>query len=245
MSRSATCGRKATRPSASTPPAFRTTPSDALFGGMDTAVGCDDPGQRLLQVGHRAQAAGMGLGRADVGDHGDVDPPGGHAADDVVVGQVVVRRVDQRDGGAGTQAPPTISRPGGIWRHTPWSQTADRSGALMRATRITATSGLPTIDRSGAGGGPLSGNRGRRPILTGGDSDPRTRRPRPSRMTSDAGAMNDRRRRMPAPTSQRGSIRGVMKKLARRLGEADPQVHAPHGHRVRRRRRGRPMGPGC
>ena len=33
--------------------------------------------------------------------------------------------------------------------------------------------------------------------------------------------------------------------LARHLGEADPQVHAPHGHRVRRRRRGRPMGPGC
>jgi hypothetical protein len=32
---------------------------------------------------------------------------------------------------------------------------------------------------------------------------------------------------------------------ARHLGEADPQVHAPHGHRVRRHRRGLPVEPGC
>jgi hypothetical protein len=33
--------------------------------------------------------------------------------------------------------------------------------------------------------------------------------------------------------------------LARHLDEADPRVHALRGHRVQRRRRGLPVGPGC
>jgi hypothetical protein len=45
----------------------------------------------------------MRLGRADVDDHGDVGPPGGHAADGLGVGQVVARRFDPRDGGAAAQ----------------------------------------------------------------------------------------------------------------------------------------------
>jgi hypothetical protein len=44
---------------------------------------------------------------------------------------------------------------------------------------MTATSGMPTIDRSGAGGDPSTGNRGERPSLTGGASDPGARPSRP------------------------------------------------------------------
>ena len=49
----------------------------------------------------------------------------------------------------------------------------------------------------------------------------------------------------PGRRDNSGSIRCVTELSARHLGEADPQVHALRGHRVQRRRRGRPMGPGC
>ena len=88
-----------------------------MVGRVDAAVDGDDPGSRRLQGGHGAQAAGMRLGRADVGDHGDVGPPGGHPADDVGVGQVVAHRVDQRDGGAAAQGAADHQQAQGVCVH--------------------------------------------------------------------------------------------------------------------------------
>ena len=110
------------------------------------------------------------------------------------------------------------------------SQTADPSGALTRATRRTATSGPPTIDRSGGRGWPLAGNRGRPPYLN-------RRCPRIPRASSRAGvtgcgAMNamSRSDARAARADPRHPIRGVTKPLL--AASAKPTRRVPSTRRT-------------
>jgi hypothetical protein len=59
------------------------------------------------------------------------------------------------------------------------------------------------------------------------------------RMTTDGDVRNEEPTTMHGPASQLDVGYAAYRAPARRLGGKDPQVHAPHGHRVRRRRRGK------
>ena len=78
-----------------------------VVAGENAAVDGDDVGQGRLDGAQGPQAAGVGLGRADVGDHDDVGPEARDALGDLPVGKAECRGVDQGDCTAGIEEGPT------------------------------------------------------------------------------------------------------------------------------------------
>ena len=77
-----------------------------VVAGEDAAVDGDDAGQGRLDGAQDAQATGVGLRGADVGDHDDVGTEAANALDDLAVGKVEGGGVDEGDGEAGVEQRP-------------------------------------------------------------------------------------------------------------------------------------------